>query len=79
MNAFQPAIKIKPEAVPSRYNLGLTFNLDGQYQKAHEVYRTVEKPDVAMAAKSGTGKAGGLKDLSRSKRLEELRRSPNDL
>ena len=79
MNAFQPAIKIKPDPVPYRYNLGLTFYLDGQYQKAREVWRTLEKLDVAMAAESGTGKAGSLKDLNRSKRVEELRRSPNDL
>ena len=79
MNAFQPVIKIKPDPVPSRYNLGLTFYLDGQYQKAREVWRTLEKLDVAMAAESGAGKAGSLKDLNRSKRLEELRRSPNDL
>jgi hypothetical protein len=53
MNAFQPAIKIKPDPVPSRYNPGLTFYLDGQYEKAREVWRTLEKLDVAMAAKSG--------------------------
>jgi len=76
MNAFQPAIKIKPDPVPYRYNLGLTFYLDGQYQKAREVWQTLEKLDVAMAANPGTsGRAGGLKDVNRSKRLEESRRS----
>ena len=75
MNAFQPAIKIKPDHVPSWYNLGLTYYLDGRHEKAREVWRTLEKLDVAMAAESGTGKAGSLKDLNRSKRLEESRRS----
>jgi tetratricopeptide (TPR) repeat protein len=51
MNAFQPAIKIRPDHVPSWYNLGLTFYLDGQYEKAREVWRTLEKLDDAMAAK----------------------------
>ena len=51
MNAFQPAIKIKPDPVPYRYNLGLTFYLDGRHEKAREVWRTVEKLDDEMAAK----------------------------
>ncbi len=49
--AFQQAIKIKPDHVPSWYNLGLTFYLDGQYAKAREVRRTLEKLDYEMAAK----------------------------
>ena len=51
MNAFQPAIKIKPDHVPSWYNLGLTFYLDGHYEKAREVWRTLEKLDYGMATK----------------------------
>ncbi len=39
-------------------------------------YQFIEKNRSAFAVMSGTsGKAGGLKDLNRSKRLEELRRS----
>jgi len=51
INAFQQAIKIKPDHVPSWYNLGLTFYLDGQYEKTREVWRTLEKLDYEMAAK----------------------------
>jgi tetratricopeptide (TPR) repeat protein len=51
INAFQQAIKSKPDQVPSWYNLGLTFYLDGQYKKAREALRTPEKLDYEMAAK----------------------------